>query len=500
MSQAVIQTDAAAGAAGTLAATPTVLHPSVLVDKAAVRAYIVAGISYFFVSLLAGALYSLQFLQAYPFPGVELMSPGRIRMLHTNSVAYGFLVNVFFGCLHWVIPRLTGSPVLSKKISWFVFFAWQAITFAAFAGIVGGEGQAVEWGETPTWIDPVVLVGAAVAIVNFAWPILKSGAGAGRGASGKSMYVTLWYYSAAFVWLALVYFMGNFIPQYWVPGAAGAATVGIFIHDLVGLFVTPMGWGLMYYLVPVITKKPIWSHSLSVIGFWGLAFFYPLNGIHHFFYSPIPMYAQYGAVISTIAVEIVVFTVIVNFFMSLRGRGDLLRSNLSLRWLYTGMVFYFTTCLQCAFHTTLTLQKIIHFTDWVVGHAHLVMFGVFGFWLFGAIHYLWPRVTGRQWVSPKLNAWHYWVNTLALLVMFVDLLAAGVVQGWLWSTLAPWEQSLIASVPFWWVRSIAGIAIVAAQAILAYHMWITARSGAALEERTAAASPVVARVGAEGES
>jgi hypothetical protein len=50
-------------------------------------------------------------------------------------------------------------------------------------------------------------------------------------------------------------------------------------------------------------KRPMWSHGLSLVGFWGPAFFYPLTGIRHFLYTPIPMFLQYGAVISTIAVE-----------------------------------------------------------------------------------------------------------------------------------------------------------------------------------------------------
>jgi cytochrome c oxidase cbb3-type subunit 1 len=52
--------------------------------------------------------------------------------------------------------------------------------------------------------------------------------------------------------------------------------------------------------------------------------------------------------------------------------------NIPVRWFFTGMLFYGLTCLQCAFQVTLTFQALIHFTDWVVGHAHLVMFGVFG--------------------------------------------------------------------------------------------------------------------------
>jgi cytochrome c oxidase cbb3-type subunit 1 len=188
------------------------------------------------------------------------------------------------------------------------------------------------------------------------------------------------------------------------------------------------------------------------------------------------MYAQYGAMMSTIAIEIVVFTVIVNFFMTLRGRGSLLRTDLPTRWFFVGMVFYFITCLQCAFQTTLPFQRIIHFTDWVVGHAHLVMFGVFGFWLIGGIVYLWPKLVGRAWWSPALNSWNFWLSTIGLTLMFVDLTAAGVVQGFLWRDLAQWEKSVIASIPFWHARSLAGMMIVVGQLLQAYNMWLSARS------------------------
>ena len=109
--------------------------------------------------------------------------------------------------------------------------------------------------------------------VNFMAPIVRT-----RG----PLYVTSWYFMAAFVWTFLTYAMGNFLPQYSLAGTSAGAVGGLFIHDLVGLFVTPLGWGLMYYFVPVMLKKPMWSHGLSLVGFWGLAFFYPLNGIHHF--------------------------------------------------------------------------------------------------------------------------------------------------------------------------------------------------------------------------
>jgi cytochrome c oxidase cbb3-type subunit 1 len=215
------------------------------------------------------------------------------------------------------------------------------------------------------------------------------------------------------------------------------------------------------------------------VGFWGLAFFYPLNGIHHFLYSPIPMYLQYGAILSTIAVEFVVTTVVINFLGTLWGRGEMLRENMPIRWFYVGIVFYFLTCLQCSFQTTLTFQKIIHFTDWVVGHAHMVMFGVFGFWILGIITYLWPKLTGSPWAYPKLLGWHFWLSSISLAVMVADLTIAGLIQGFMWAALAPWIDVVNASKPFWLVRTISGVGIIVGQILFAWNMIATWNLGRA---------------------
>ncbi len=446
-----------------------------------VRAHLLAALGFMLVAMLAGLLFSLQLVQSYFFAGSEIMSPGRWRLVHTQGVAYGFITNAFLGLLHWSVPRLTLRPVLSRWLSWFIFYAWQGVVLATVVGVLVGQAQAVEWGETPVWIDPIALLGLVLVAINFLSPILQV-----RG----PMYVSLWYFLAAFVWTVLVYAMGSFIPQYFVGGAASGAIIGLFIHDLVGLFVTPIGWGLMYYFVPILLKKPIWSHGLSLVGFWGLAFFYPLTGIHHFLYSPIPMFLQYGAVISTIAVEFVVATVIINFQATIRHREESLKSNLPIRWFYLGMAFYFTTCLQCAFQATLTFQKIIHFSDWVVGHSHLVMFGVFGFWILGGMTYLFPRVLGASgWWKPSLNIWHFWLTGIGMLIMFFDLVIAGLIQGYMWRNLSQWETTLQASYPFWYLRTITGVMIIAGQLAFTWNVIMTAIVKGPAASRSAAILP-----------
>lgn len=435
-----------------------------LIEERLIVWYFLAAIGYLFVSMLGGFLMAFQLIRHNPLNGIELLSPGRWRMIHTNAVAYGFLANAFLGILHWVVPRLTLHTVFSRTLSYLIFAAWQIVVLSTAGGLLLGEAQGLEWGETPVWIDPVAQLGLLLVAINFLAPIMKV-----RGA----MYVSLWYFIAAFIWTFLTYAMGNFMPQYFVTGTSAGAVGGLFIHDLVGLFVTPLGWGSMYFFVPILLHKPIWSHGLSMVGFWGLAFFYPLQGIHHFLYTPIPMFLQYGAIVSTIAVEMVVLTVIINFFGTMKGSGRALATNLPIRWLFVGTIFYGLTCFQCALQTTLTFQALIHFTDWVVGHAHLVMFGVFGQWQLGIMTYLFPRLLKTEWASRKLSEWHFWLSSVGLFVMAGDLILAGLFQGWSWAALQPWEASVEISQPFWVVRILAGIAMFAGQVLFCVNLWKT---------------------------
>lgn len=442
---------------------PATLHEN-LVDETLVKLYFVTSLIFLLISMLGGLLMAMQLIKHNPLRGIEIFSPGRWRMLHTNAIAYGFLANGFLGALHWIVPRLTLQPVLNKTLSWVIYVAWQGVVLATAVGLLLGEAQGLEWGETPVWVDPFAQLGLLLLAVNFMPPIARM-----KG----PIYVTLWYFMAMFVWTFLTYAMGNFVPEYFVTGTSAGAVGGLFIHDLVGLFVTPLGWGMMYYFVPIMLKRPIWSHGLSLVGFWGLAFFYPLQGIHHFLYTPIPMFLQYGAIVSTIAVELVVTTVVINFAGTIWGSHNVLKTHFPLRWFYTGMVFYFLTCFQCAFQVTLTFQKIIHFSDWVVGHAHMVMFGVFSMWILGMMTYLFPRLLNRGWYSIKALSWHYWLSTVGIFVMSADLILLGLFQGWSWAALEPWDASTEISHPFWVLRVVAGLSMFSGLLVFLWNIYKT---------------------------
>ncbi|RMG20194.1 MAG: cytochrome oxidase [Deltaproteobacteria bacterium] len=440
-----------------------------LVSYDLVRAHLYFSVGYIVLVVLAGLSFALQFVGWYPFEGIEFLAPARVRMLHTQTVAYAWIASAFMGILYYVVPKLTGQRILSEKLGYLTLFGWNGIYIAGAIGILGGQAQALEWGENPTWADPIVVVFYVLFCVNIFTPIIK--------ARAKRFYVTIWYVVGALVWTALTYLMGNFLPQYLVPGTGGAAITSMYIHDLVGLFVTPVGIGIIYYLLPLLVKKPLYSHALSLIGFWGLAFFYPLNSSHHYLYSPIPMWAQYASVVASVGVHVVVYTVVYNMLATMGRDGfrQLVQST-SLKFVVAGIIAYLVTCIQCAIHVTLSVQEIIHFTDWVPGHAHLVLFGVFSFWIFAWIYYLWPRLTGRPLFSRALAEWHFWLSTIGLWLMWVVLGIAGLQQGYMWKAMVPFVDTMVAIKPYWFVRLLSGLLIFVGQVMFVLNLLLSLRS------------------------
>ena len=83
-----------------------------------------------------------------------------------------------------------------------------------------------------------------------------------------------------------------------------------------GLWVTPLGLGIIYYLLPKITGFPIASYQLSLFGFWGLALFYSQVGAHHLLGGPIPTWLGNLSIVMSVGMAIPVITVAINHHVS----------------------------------------------------------------------------------------------------------------------------------------------------------------------------------------
>src|SRR3546814_10865638 len=75
------------------------------------------------------------------------------------------------------------------------------------------------------------------------------------------------------------------------------------------LWLTPIGVGAGYYFIPKIIGKPIYSYSLSLLGFWGLALFNSQVGIHHLIGGPVPTWVVTLSIVHSVMMFIPVIAV-----------------------------------------------------------------------------------------------------------------------------------------------------------------------------------------------
>jgi cytochrome c oxidase cbb3-type subunit I len=457
----------AQGDAGTMAndAAQASAKNDELINADLVRKWLASGLGWLLLFPTIGALVSTKFTYPEFLGDTAWLTFGRLRPIHVNGVIWGAFSTIFIGLCHYVVPRLTGVRLWRERWSYGLLLVWNLNLAAATVLLALGHNRGWEAGELPRINVIVILLGLALLTVQLLMTI--------RNRRQPELYVSLWYLIAAFVWTDVNLIL-LLLGPYHIPGINNAAWHGLYIHYVVGLWITPAGYVLIYYFLPASVRSPIYSHKLSMIGFWSLAFFYPFVGIHHYLYSPIADWAETIAIVSSMMLIIPVWTVIQNFFGTVAGRWRELGQNLPAKFLVVGSLMYLIGCFQGSISALRSVQQPTHFTDFVIAHSHLTIFGTFIMWAVGGAVYVWPRLAHDQplW-SFRVGNWGFWLMTGGISAMGLLLVVQGLHQGFMLMGGADWMQSVNVMRPYWWVRTFTGIAMDIGISLVVYTLMKT---------------------------
>jgi cbb3-type cytochrome c oxidase subunit I len=327
--------------------------------------------------------------------------------------------------------------------------------------LLNGITEGREYAELPWFLD----IPLFIALLVYCWLVWMTV----LNRQEKQLYVTIWYVAGTTMWFPIVYLIGNKV-FFSMTGIADAISGWFYGHNILGLWFTTNGIGLTYYFLPKITKNPLYSHLLSIVGFSTIAMFYTPTGTHHLLQSPVPEWLKAVAVISSVMLLVPVMSVLVNFFLTMKGKWGMLGANIPLRFFITAMWFYLLTCFTGPFQATRWINWYLHFTHWVVGHAHFALLGTFGFVAWGAIYYCVPRVSGRQWYSRRLANAHFWLSLVGTTIMMTSLTIAGLAQAAAWEEGTPVYRGVIMVSPYMGMRAFSGLLIVIGQLLFVYNI------------------------------
>jgi cytochrome c oxidase cbb3-type subunit I len=447
------------------------------------RNFLISAIFWLVFGVTLGTLASLQFSVPDALAGVAQLSFGRLRPVHINAVLIGWLSMGYAACMFYIIPVLVGRKGLwSELMGNITNVIWNIMLVCGIYGILNGDTEAREYAELAGTIhvghtsiqvlDWVVLIGLIMLGIN-CWMTVLTG-------TEKKWYVSIWYFMGALFWFPIVYIIGNraFVG---LDGLNDAIAGWFYGHNILGMWFTVGGVGIMYYLLPKFTGNPLYSHTLSMIGFWTIGMFYAPTGTHHILQSPVPEWLKSIAVISSVFLLVPVLTVLTNFFMTMKGKWSTATDHIPLRFAIAGGISYLLTCIQGPFQATRSINWYLHFSNWVVGHAHLALLATFSFFVFAASYYMVPKFSGRKMFSKRLAVLHFWLTLYGWIIMMISLTIAGLIQAAGWHHGIPIDQWTLELEPYWIIRSISGLMIVLGQVLYMFNMYKTLFSPAECE-------------------
>src|SRR5688572_5533059 len=178
-----------------------------------------------------------------------------------------------------------------------------------------------------------------------------------------------------------------------------------FGHPEVYIIFVP-ATGMVSAILPSFTRQPVVGYPVMVMSLVAIGFASFGLWVHHMFAMPLPQLGQsyFTAASMLIAIPsgVQIFCWIATVWT---GRVRLTTAMLFCLGFIGLFVIGGVTGVMVA---SVPFDLQVHDTFFVVAHFHYVLIGGAVFLLFGAIHYWFPKVTGRL-LSERMGKWQFWL-------------------------------------------------------------------------------------------
>jgi len=461
-----------------------------------VRQFAIMTVVWGVVGMLVGVIIAAQLTWPALNLGIEWLSYGRLRPLHTNAVIFAFGGCGLFAASYYVVQRTCQTRIFSDGLAAFTFWGWQLVIVLAAVTLPLGLTQGKEYAELEWPIDLLIaVVWVAYAVVFFGTIGMRK---------VRHIYVANWFFGAFILAVALLHIVNSaalpvdmFKSYSAYAGVQDAMVQWWYGHNAVGFFLTAGFLGMMYYFIPKQAERPVYSYRLSIVHFWALIFTYMWAGPHHLHYTALPDWTQSVGMVFSLILLAPSWGGMINGIMTLSGAWHKLRDDPILRFLIVSLSFYGMSTFEGPMMSIKTVNALSHYTDWTVGHVHSGALGWVGLVTMGSMYYLIPRLFGQKkmYSVPAIEI-HFWVATIGIVLYIAAMWIAGVMQGLMWRSVNPdgsltytFVESVKATFPFYVIRLLGGVLYLGGMLVMLWNVIMTARNGQVQDVRIPAINP-----------
>lgn len=443
------------------------------------------------VFFVIGGIEALLIRLQLAVPNNRLLQPDEYNVvftMHGTTMIFLVAMPALFGLANYILPLQIGArdmafPRLNAFSFWLVPFGGLLLHFSFLAGGAPGVGwfAYAPLSETPYssqlgvdyWALALLVlgigsVGTSINLIAtvltqrapnmtlrrlplFSWMIFVN---------SFLVLMALPVLNAALVMLLIDRLLGA---HFFLPSSGGSAIMWqhifwAFGHPEVYIVAIP-AFGILSEVIPVFARKPIFGYEFVAGSTVAIAFLSLLVWAHHMFTVGLGHTVDLFFVASSMLIAIPTGVKVLAWSATLVGG----RIRLD-----TPMLFCTAALLQFLLAGLTGVSLASAALDWqtknsyyLVAHFHFVFVGLIVFAILGALHYWFPKMSGRL-LSERLGKWTFWLMTAGFNMTFV-------IQHFLGLAGMPRRIFTYADLPGWaWMNMVStiGAFLMAAAALL----------------------------------
>lgn len=348
------------------------------------------------------------------------MSYGRIHPVANNALLYGFAIQAGLGVLIWLTCQLAKAELALSPLVLIGWLLWNSGVQFGLLGIAHGETTGHEWLEIPRYGSIPMLIGCLCIGLSIATTFHQR--------KETQMSVPQWFILAALFWFPWVYSTAiaavSFIP---VRGVVQSVIDGWYAHNLRNVWFVFVGLATLFYLAPLLSKRPLHSRSSGLFVFWTLLFFGSWGGLSTG--SPVPSWIPALCTAGALLTIAPILAAHANLSRTLKSGVGESQTKVTPLFVKYATISFRVASLAGILFTLAPFNAIANFTWFIPAQQTFLVYGFFGMTMFAAIYHIFPQLLGTEFASNTLVKLQFRLSALGVTIYFLTLAVGGVLQG-----------------------------------------------------------------------
>jgi len=406
--------------------------------------YLVTALGFFVIGGVEALLIRLQLAG----PNLHLLQPDTYNVvftMHGTTMIFLVAMPALFGLANYVVPLQIGArdmafPRLNAFSFWLVPFGGLLLHFS----FLTGGAPAVGWfayaplSETPY---------TSSSSVDY-WALALLVLGIGSVGTSINLIATVLTQRAPnltlrrlplFTWMM---FVDSFLVIFAIPVLNAALVMLLIDRQLNTHFFLPPGggtpllwqhifwafghpevyivalpaFGILSEIIPVFARKPIFGYEFVAGSTVAIAFLSLLVWAHHMFTVGLGHAVDLFFVAASMLIAVPTGVKVLAWSATLVGGR--IRFDVPMLFCLAALVQFLLAGLTGVSLASAALDWQTKNSYFLVAHFHFVFVGLIVFAILGAVHYWFPKMSGRM-LSERLGKWTFWLMTLGFNLTFI---------------------------------------------------------------------------------